>query len=186
MNELSISPLKLETYQLWPDGTISVEPALVIDFVFKLIANGHGLDKLYVTSITPEIEAYNKVSDHPLTVKKDLKYKLPQKLWELPDHYKYLNLDEHLLQLADRIEQDDRFEERVERLSTEIWMFKELNLGEVLRTLIYVIDVMTENNVVWGVGRGSSCSSYLLYLLGLHEVDPVKYDIEITDFLTTP
>jgi DNA polymerase III alpha subunit len=49
--------------------------------------------------------------------------------------------------------------------------------------LIYVIDVMTEKNVVWGVGRGSSCSSYLLYLLGLHEVDPVKYEIEISDFL---
>jgi len=49
--------------------------------------------------------------------------------------------------------------------------------------LIYVVDVLNEKNVVWGVGRGSSCSSYLFYLLGLHEVDSVRYDVEITDFL---
>jgi len=49
--------------------------------------------------------------------------------------------------------------------------------------LIYVLDVMREKKVIWGVGRGSSCSSYLLYLLGLHEVDPVKYDVEFTDFI---
>jgi DNA polymerase III alpha subunit len=42
---------------------------------------------------------------------------------------------------------------------------------------------MTAKNIVWGVGRGSSCSSYLLYLLGLHEVDVVKYDVDISDFI---
>ena len=84
---------------------------------------------------------------------------------------------------VDRIERDDLYEERVERLSSEIWLFKSEKLDEVLRVLIYVVDTMREKNVIWGVGRGSSCSSYLLYLLGLHEVDPVRYQIEVTDFI---
>jgi DNA polymerase III alpha subunit len=62
-------------------------------------------------------------------------------------------------------------------------LFKELELGDVLRCLIYVVDTMKAKRVTWGVGRGSSCSSYLLYLLDLHSVDAVKYDIDITDFI---
>jgi DNA polymerase III alpha subunit len=81
------------------------------------------------------------------------------------------------------IEKDELYDKRIERLSQEICLFKELELENVLKTLIYVIDVMKDKNIVWGVGRGSSCSSYLLFILGLHEVDPVKYDIEITDFI---
>ena len=177
MNKL---PIVIEDHLLWPDGSISVIPEEVVKYVYRMNANGD-LSKLFVTELTPEIKKYNEVSDVPIKVKSecdeiDLR-------WILPDHYKYLDLDEYLLKLADKIEKDKWYEQRVERLCQEIWMFRALNLDEVLRTLIYVIDVMTEKNVIWGVGRGSSCSSYLLFLLGLHEVDPVRYGIEITDFI---
>ena len=175
-------PSLVEGNLLWPDGTISVDPDSVIDYIFKFSSRGVSLKKLYVTSMTPEVEAYNAVSDYPLRVKTSVELKLPPD-WKLPEHYKYLDLDDHLLGLVAKIERDELYEKRVERLSTEIWLFKRLQLEDVLRTLIFVIDVMKEKNVIWGVGRGSSCSSYLLYLLGLHEVDPVKYDIEITDFI---
>ena len=176
-------PIVIDDHLLWPDGTISVDPDQVIDYVFRLSSRGIGLERLYVTSTTPEITSYNSVSDHKLTVKSGCDLIFPPE-WKLPGHYKYnLNLYDYLSGLVDRIEKDDLYEKRVERLAEEIFLFNKLNLQEVLRTLIYVIDVMREKNVIWGVGRGSSCSSYLLYLLGLHEVDPVKYDIEIADFI---
>ncbi len=176
-------PIVVENHLLWPDGTISVDPDSIVSYIFRLSSQTHGIERLYVTFITPEIEAYNAVSEHPLTVKTHCDFKFPPE-WKLPGRYKYdLNLSDYLVGLVDRIEKDDLYEKRVKRLSLEIEMFKQLKLEDVLRTLIYVIDVMSEKNVIWGVGRGSSCSSYLLYLLGLHEVDSVLYDIEITDFL---
>lgn len=183
MNDLS--PAIVDGHLLWLDGHISADPGEAIDYIFKLSGRKESLKKLHVTYMTPEIEEYNSVSDQKLTVKTECEQIFPPS-WNLPAQYKYkLNLDEYLIGLVERIEKDELYEKRVERLSTEIWMFKQLQLDEVLRMLIYVIDTMREKNVVWGVGRGSSCSSYLLYLLGLHEVDPVFYDIEITDFIRT-
>ena len=42
---------------------------------------------------------------------------------------------------------------------------------------------MRKNNIVWGVGRGSSVSSYVLFLMGVHKVDSMKYNLDIKDFL---
>jgi DNA polymerase III alpha subunit len=43
--------------------------------------------------------------------------------------------------------------------------------------------VMTENHVIWGVGRGSSVASYVLYLLGVHRIDSMFYDLDVSEFL---
>lgn len=180
--DVSLKPIELIDHLLWPDGTIQVTPEKVIDFTFKLATHGK-VDCLSVTELTPEIRQFNALGEHRLTVKQSVDPRNFPPNWVLPEPYKYFNLDEYLFGLADRIERDDLYEARVERLSSEIWLFKEEKLDDVLRVLIYVIDVMKEKNVIWGVGRGSSCSSYLLFLLGLHEVDPVRYGIEVTDFI---
>ena len=179
---LSLQPIQLTEYLLWPDGTVQVTPERVIDYTLKLAARGQ-VDHLSVTELTPEIKQFNSLGEHCLSVKVDVDSRIFPPSWVLPDRYKYSDLDEYLFGLVDRIERDDLYEERVERLSSEIWLFKSEKLDEVLRVLIYVVDTMREKNVIWGVGRGSSCSSYLLYLLGLHEVDPVRYQIEVTDFI---
>jgi DNA polymerase III alpha subunit len=178
----SLKPIELIDHLLWPDGTVQVTPEKLIDFTFKLAAKGK-TDCLSVTELTPEINQFNSFGEHQLTVKESVDPEIFPPEWILPEHYKYLDIDEYLLGLVDRIEKDDLYEKRVERLSSEIWLFKEQKLDDVLRVLIYVVDTMKEQNVIWGVGRGSSCSSYLLFLLGLHEVDAVRYSIEITDFL---
>jgi DNA polymerase III alpha subunit len=49
--------------------------------------------------------------------------------------------------------------------------------------MVYVIDTFKKNNVIWGVGRGSSVSSYILYLLEVHDVDSVMYDLDFNEFL---
>ena len=55
------------------------------------------------------------------------------------------------------------------------------NLFPVLKVLIYIIDTMRKNNLVWGIGRGSSVASYVLYLIGVHKVDS-KYNLDIKEF----
>jgi DNA polymerase III alpha subunit len=47
----------------------------------------------------------------------------------------------------------------------------------------YLVDTLRKNNVVWGVGRGSSVASYILYLIGVHKVDSIKYNLDINEFL---
>ena len=42
---------------------------------------------------------------------------------------------------------------------------------------------MRENQLIWGVGRGSSTASYVLYLLGVHRIDSMYYDLDPEEFL---
>ena len=65
----------------------------------------------------------------------------------------------------------------------ELVMFKERNLVPLLQFLIYIVDYMREQRIVWGVGRGSSVASYCLYLIGVHKVDSIVYDLPIEEFL---
>lgn len=69
------------------------------------------------------------------------------------------------------------------RVWEELDEFKERGMHNLLRYMIYLVDFMRENNIVWGVGRGSSVSSYVLYLIGIHKVDSIKYGLDINEFL---
>ena len=56
-------------------------------------------------------------------------------------------------------------------------------MNNLLRYMIYLVDFMRENDIVWGVGRGSSVASYVLYLIGVHKIDSLYYDLDIAEFL---
>lgn len=178
---LRLEPIDLGDHLLWPDGTIQVVPERLIDFSFKL--NGNGLDRLSVTELTPEIEQFNDLSEHKISIKSEIDTNIFPPAWIVPQKYQELDLDAFLFGLAEKIENDSLYDVRLQRLTDEIVAFKEFDLDSVLRLLVYIIDKMQESNIVWGVGRGSSCSSYLLYLMGLHEIDPVLFDIPLSDFL---
>lgn len=55
-----------------------------------------------------------------------------------------------------------------------------VNLWKFLHYLIKTCEI---KDIVTGVGRGSSVSSLVLYLLGVHHVDPVKYKLDYKEFL---
>lgn len=95
----------------------------------------------------------------------------------IPDYYKNLDV---LAYLADRVPDH---EGRQKRVAEELALFQTRNLFPVLRMLIYIVDQMRENHIVWGVGRGSSVSSYCLYLIGVHRIDSYAYDLPIQEFL---
>lgn len=96
--------------------------------------------------------------------------------WFMPDEYK--NLD-----IAERILSQCKTEEEFQRVGKELLMYQERNLFDLLRFMKYFVDTMRKNNVVWGVGRGSSVSSYVLFLLGVHRINSIYYDLDINEFL---
>lgn len=179
MSEELLPPLELEGRQLWLDGDVSVPPELLHEAILRT----GGTVGLYVTELTPEVVELNALLDEPIQVKSKLNLEKLSFDWILPDAYKYLDLEEYLAGLHGKVERDELYEARLTRLTVEVATFKRAELFPMLRVLIYVLDELRRQNVVWGVGRGSSCSSYLLYLLGLHEVDAVRYDINLTDFI---
>jgi len=101
--------------------------------------------------------------------------------FNIPQYYKDINVKEYVTRLLPTSGQDIKI--ITERVDMELAEFEARNLFSVLQMLIYIIDTMRKNNIVWGVGRGSSVASYILYLMGVHKVDSVKYNLHIKEFL---
>jgi len=74
-------------------------------------------------------------------------------------------------------------QEEINRVDEEYLLYEERELIMLLRLFIFLIDYMRKNKFVWGVGRGSSTSSYILYLIGTHRINSIKYNLDIRDFL---
>jgi hypothetical protein len=99
-----------------------------------------------------------------------------QSNWYMPPEYKNIDIAEYVLSLC-------HTQQELQRVGQELLMFQERNLFDLLRYLKYLVDRLAENNVIWGVGRGSSVASYVLYLLKIHRVDSIFYDLDPREFL---
>ena len=71
----------------------------------------------------------------------------------------------------------------LQRCGQELMMFQERNLFNLLRYLKFLVDLMTQHRLIWGVGRGSSVASFVLYKLGVHKIDSLYYDLDPAEFL---
>jgi DNA polymerase III alpha subunit len=74
-------------------------------------------------------------------------------------------------------------QEQKDRVELELELFIQHGMLDLLFYLKYLVDTMREHKIVWGVGRGSSVASYVLYLIGVHKVDSLKYKLDIHEFL---
>ena len=74
-------------------------------------------------------------------------------------------------------------DKEIARCAEELIEFKKRDMNNLLRYMIYLVDFMRENNIVWGVGRGSSVASYVLYLIGVHKIDSIQYGLDWREFL---
>jgi DNA polymerase III alpha subunit len=99
-----------------------------------------------------------------------------QKNWHMPDSYKNLDIAQWLLDQCGTDEQQ-------QRVAQELLMYMERDMFPVLLYLKYLVDIMRLNNIVWGVGRGSSVASYVLYLIGVHKIDSLYFGLDINEFL---
>jgi len=135
----------------------------------------HGIDILERCNTADKLDLYLKrISDEYLD------YPIPKTQvdpdnWYIPNEYKSFDVEKFCLDLCKTTEEQQRVE-------LELKLYRENNFIPVLQAIKYVIDTLRNNNIVWGVGRGSSVASYVLFLLGVHKIDSIKYDIPIEEF----
>ena len=99
-----------------------------------------------------------------------------QQHWNMPEEYKQLDIAEHILGLCNT-------EAELQRCGEELLLYQERDLFNLLCYLKYLVDVMTINQVIWGVGRGSSVASFILYKLGVHRINSLFYNLDVHEFL---
>jgi DNA polymerase III alpha subunit len=102
--------------------------------------------------------------------------RIQQSNWHMPQSYKDLDIAQYVLGLCNN-------EVELQRCGEELLLYQERNLFNLLRYLKYLVDIMTANNVIWGVGRGSSVASFILYKMDVHRIDSIFYKLNIDEFL---
>lgn len=96
--------------------------------------------------------------------------------WFISDDIQHIDVRQFLLSMCQTTE-------AWERVNEEMDLFEERNLIPLLQLMMYLVDHFRRNEIVWGVGRGSSVASYCLYLIGVHKIDPLRYGLDVHEFL---
>ena len=158
--------------------------------LIDMIYTGH-IDKCHVVLCDPsdDVEKFNEHAKEngslqlkryiPLDVDQKTFDNVCQSEWFMPDRYKELNVYEYVLSKADT----PCPEHIQQRIWEELDEYQKRDMHNLLRYMIYLVDFMREENIVWGVGRGSSVASYVLYLIGVHKVDSIQYGLDYKEFL---
>lgn len=155
--------------------------------LIDMIYTGH-VDKCHVVlcDANDEIEKFNVHAKEfgtkglqtyvPIDVDQKQFDNVCQSEWFMPDEFK--NLDVYSF-----LEQKCNNEVEVKRLDDEYKEFEKRDMINLLRYMVYLVDYMRNNNILWGVGRGSSVSSFVLYLIGVHRINPIQFDLDWREFL---
>jgi DNA polymerase III alpha subunit len=99
-----------------------------------------------------------------------------QDKWLMPKEY-------HDLDIAKWVLDQCQGEAELQRAGDELLKFHDRSMFTLLKYLKYLVDTMRKNNIVWGVGRGSSVASFVLFLLGIHRINSLYYGLSIDEFL---
>jgi DNA polymerase III alpha subunit len=176
---LTIIKIKLPNRTIYTDGTVICSAKAVEDVLYS----GQPLDNVIVEP-TWDAELYNasnKLLDTNFTqllMSSEPVYgNYPwYQDWNTPIEFKDIRLEEYLISRC-------KNETEMKRVETELQMFYERDMYPVLHHLIYLVNYWRKNKVLWGVGRGSSVSSFVLFLIGINRINPIDYDLDISDFL---
>ena len=153
----------------------------------NMIYSGHA-DKVHVVLCDPsddvdrfnaamEEQGFDKLQKYiPLDVDQKTFDGVCQSEWFMPAEYKAISVHNYILSRCTTKEESDRCMEELEA-------FRARDMNNLLRYMIYLVDFMRENGIVWGVGRGSSVASYVLYLIGVHRINSIQYGLDWREFL---
>jgi len=119
----------------------------------------------------PNLQPYNNIN-----LSLDDFDKQNQSKWNMPKEYYDFDIAKWVLDQC-------KNEAELQRAGDELIKFQERNMFILLQYLKYLVDTMRKNNVVWGVGRGSSVASFVLFLIGVHRINSLYYDLSIDEFL---
>ena len=128
------------------------------------------------------VAEYNAVADEldlePITSEQYI-----SQAFNIPQHYKDIDVESYIKSLIPQVEDQTDKLAYLNRVEEELALYNTRNLYPVLQLMIYIVDTMRKHKIVWGVGRGSSVASYVLYLIGIHKIDSIKYELDIREFL---
>ena len=153
----------------------------------NLVMQGHNLNELpgllvegqidleTAASILEDVPTFIRYDELAQQSKEEFDHRC-QHNWLMPQKYKELDIAEHVLSLC-------ASDAELQRCGAEVLLFQERDLFNLLRYLVYLVDTMRENKLIWGVGRGSSVASYVLYKLGVHRIDSLYYELDPAEFL---
>lgn len=155
--------------------------------VFEAMYNGFDVWDMLVED-HEELKRFNSLCmtyDHPELVietpeqldhSPEEEHKMRAERWFISDDTKNIDVESFLLSKCETDLERNRVEE-------EMLLYKERHLIPLLQLMIYLTKYFKDNKIVKGVGRGSSVSSFVLYLIGIHKINSLKYDLSIHDFL---
>jgi DNA polymerase III alpha subunit len=166
------------------DGVSEIEP----DQLARFLLLGIPPSQLRVTAETEEVQQMNQQvteedqikTAHAEPINIDLSWQLPTKYaaLDLRQYMVDLFLDRHLSLGYD----PQTIDLAAHRIEDELNEVESRGMVEFMRTVVYILDQLRQHQIIWGVGRGSSCASYLLFLIGLHVVDCVAMDVPMEEF----
>ena len=136
-----------------------VEQQINLDDTFVLLDN--------IPNLTPYLNPESSIEDFD---------KQNQSNWHMPDEYKNFDIAKFVLEQC-------KTEAELQRAGEELLKFQERDMFVLLQYLKYLVDTMRKNNIVWGVGRGSSVASFVLFLIGIHKINSLYYDLSVDEFL---
>ena len=142
--------------------------------IFNGMIVDNSVDLSQMPDILDPIPAFNQQRFHNCSVPEW--HAQNQREWHMPDEYKRLDIAAHILGLCES-------EAELQRVGLELLLYQERDLFDLLRYLKYLVDVMKSNDIIWGVGRGSSVASFVLYKLGVHRIDSLHYNLDVSEFL---
>ena len=157
--------------------------------VMDLFMQGHNIDSLKhvvvdqtvnLEQIVMQVERPESLLTWTFPYNQDIsipEFHLTQQMnWHMPTKYKQLDIAAYILGLCIT-------EAELQRCGEELLLYQERDLFNLLKYLKYLVDVMTKNKIIWGVGRGSSVASYVLYKLGVHRINSMFYNLDVREFL---
>jgi DNA polymerase III alpha subunit len=167
--------------------------------LIDMIYSGN-IDKCHIVLCEPsdDIERFNtamveqglpELSKYiPLDADKESFDSVCQSEWFMPEKYKTMDINAHVMhKLMEELGTVEAYEiqarEEYYRVCEELHAFQEYSMENLLRYMVYLVDFMRDNNIVWGVGRGSSVASYVLYLIGVHRINSIQYGLDWREFL---
>ena len=149
--------------------------------LIDLLMQGHQLVPMIVDkSVKVNTEMLDSVVNLLDSTREDISIeefdRANQSNWHMPNEYKNLDIAEYIISLC-------KTDVELQRVAHELLLYQEKQLFDLLKYLKYLVDTMKQNNIIWGVGRGSSVASYVLYLLEVHRIDSIYYDLSPEEFL---
>jgi DNA polymerase III alpha subunit len=137
----------------------------------KNVLSKDSMPNILILDNFPEIRYY--IEDNSTVEEFD---NIKQNQWLMPKQYQELDIAQYVLDQC-------KTEAELQRAGQELLLFQERNMFPLLQYLKYLVDTMRSNNIVWGVGRGSSVASFVLFLIGIHKINSLYYDLPIEEFL---